>query len=244
MVLTIDVGNTRAKLVAFDVQGNVCRELAASIDDLKHAIRQISGNDTVEGCVWCNVGSDDRVVEDALADFEFRSIKVTGTTEVPVKVAYQSRATLGADRLAAVVGGVTKYPHNDLLIVDAGTCVTFDLVTAEGVYLGGNISPGIEMRLQALHERTARLPRVAADGAMPEIGRDTETAIRCGVVQGLAREIEGYVHYWQQRFPRLLLLQTGGSVINWEMGQVKCIADAYLVSAGLLRVWQEKKKAK
>lgn len=241
MLLTIDVGNTRAKLMAFDAQGEVCGDVALDVSELQRKIQKMVGMDDVEGCVWCNVGGDDERVEHVLRDFAFPRLKVTGETSVPLRVAYKSRATLGSDRLAAAVGGADRYPGRNLLIIDSGTCITLDVVTAEGVFLGGNISPGVEMRLQMLHEKTARLPRVSAEGDLPEMGYDTETAIRCGVVHGVQREVEGYVAHLQQRYADLLVLTTGGGTRELHLDGTSCVHNERLVAEGLRRIWIEMK---
>ena len=239
MLLTIDVGNTRAKLTAFDAQGGVFVDVAMDVATLQHEIQRIVACADVEGCVWCNVGGDDEAVERVLQTYAFPSLKVTGESRVPLRVDYKSRATLGSDRLAAAVGGAMRYPGRNLLIVDAGTCITLDVVTAEGAFLGGNISPGVEMRLQMLHEKTARLPRVVADGDLPELGYNTETAIRCGVVHGVQREVEGYVVHLQQCYADLLVLTTGGGAKELQISNAPCVNDERLVAEGLLRIWQE-----
>ena len=124
---------------------------------------------------------------------------------------YASPETLGADRLAAAVGAAYCCKGHDLLIVDAGTCITYDYVSAEGHYLGGNISPGLGMRLRALHEQTARLPLVNADGEIERIGSNTINAIRAGVLQGVDYEITGYIRTMMRRKPDARIFLTGGN---------------------------------
>ena len=162
---------------------------------------------------------------------------VTGQTPAPVAVLYRTPATLGPDRLAAVVGAVTLQPGRPLLVVDAGTCVTYELVDAAGRYVGGNISPGLDMRLSALREHTARLPLVAPMGDIPAMGYDTETAIRAGVVRGIQFEIEGYIRHYREKYPDLFVFLTGGNRLNFDTRLKNCIfADKYLVPRGLDRI--------
>ena len=98
----------------------------------------------------------------------------------------------------------------------------------------GNISPGVEMRLEALHNCTARLPRIEADGDTPDIGHDTETAIRAGVVRGIGYELQGCIRHWQKRHPDLRIFLTGGDRFTFSDALRKNIlTDSHLVARGL-----------
>ena len=134
----------------------------------------------------------------------------SGKTPVPVVSSYKTPLTLGADRLAAVVGANWLQPDADVLVIDIGTCITFDFINAAGVYEGGNISLGPTMRLRALHEFTARLPLVERKGETTLLGQTTETSIRNGVVFGIKYEIEGYIKQMLEKHPRLFVYLTGG----------------------------------
>ena len=140
---------------------------------------------------------------------------------------------------------MTIRPSHDLLIIDAGTCITYEFVTAAGEYLGGNISPGLDMRLKALHEHTARLPLIAQEGPTPAIGCDTETAIRAGVVHGIRLEIEGYIRQYQEKYPGLFVFLTGGTCFDFDSRLKNCIfADKYLVPRGLNRILEYNDQSK
>ncbi len=161
-------------------------------------------------------------------------VRFSSTTPIPLRNAYRTPETLGADRLAAAVGAWSTQPRHPLLVIDAGSCVTFDFVTADGEYVGGNITPGLHARLQAIDDYFPRLPHVEAEGALPELGYDTETAIRAGVIQGLKHEIEGYIAHYKAKYPELLVFLTGGDEINFE-DTIKSgiFADQFLVPRGL-----------
>jgi len=116
--------------------------------------------------------------------------ELTPDIPLPVNVIYGSRDTLGADRVATAVAAADLAAGRRAIMVDAGTAITIDRIDADGDFIGGSISPGIRLRFGALHEHTARLPYVNPDGATPKFGHDTETAIRCGVMRGIAAEIE------------------------------------------------------
>ena len=235
MILTLDIGNTRAKLILFDGEKPVYEEVLS--EDLNVALERLVARFHPEHCVWCNVSGNDEEIERALSVPPCPTTHLKGNTEVPLTVCYQTKNTLGADRLAAVLGATTLYPDTNLLVIDAGTCITYDLVDAEGNYLGGNISPGLEMRFKALHQFTARLPKVETDGALPDVGVNTETAIRCGVVKGMIYEIEGYATHLQQKYPDLRIFFTGGSNFGFsETFEQQLLTDHYLVARGLNRL--------
>ena len=136
-----------------------------------------------------------------------------GFTPVPLRNAYATPHTLGADRLAAAVGAAGQYPNQNLLIIDAGTALKLDLVTADGTYHGGSIAPGLRMRLLALHTFTGRLPLVElppATESVQLIGNSTASSLLSGVVGGTAAEVRGRVAEYQQRYPDLRVVLTGG----------------------------------
>jgi type III pantothenate kinase len=136
-----------------------------------------------------------------------------GFTPVPLRNAYATPHTLGPDRLAGAVGAASHYPGQDVLIIDAGTALKLDLVTADGTYHGGSIAPGLRMRLQALHTFTGRLPLVELPPATEPvqlIGSSTASSLLSGVVGGTAAEVRGLVAEYRQRYPGLQVVLTGG----------------------------------
>ena len=136
-----------------------------------------------------------------------------GFTPVPLRNAYATPQTLGPDRLAGAVGAASEWPSQDILIIDAGTALKLDLVTADGTYHGGSIAPGLRMRLQALHTFTGRLPLVELPPAAKPvqlIGNSTASSLLSGVVGGTAAEVRGLVAEYQQRYPSLGVVLTGG----------------------------------
>ena len=136
-----------------------------------------------------------------------------------------------------MIGASSLKPNSDLLIIDAGTCITYEVIDARGNYWGGNIAPGMQMRLRALHEFTARLPLVEAEGEVPGMGYNTETAIRSGVLRGMKYEIEGYIKSMRSKFPHLQVFLTGGDHINFDTNIKNSIfSDRYLVPRGLNKI--------
>ena len=144
---------------------------------------------------------------------------------------------------AAAVGAWSMKPGHNLLVVDAGTAVTYDFVSADGTYLGGNIAPGIELRLKSLHDYTGALPLVQARGDAPMLGHDTETAIRSGVINGIRNELEGYVNELSAIYPAVLVFLTGGDA---EFFDIKAKSTTFavpdLVLRGLARITEFNEK--
>lgn len=175
--------------------------------------------------------------EKALIGLQFPVLRFSHDTPIPISNRYRTPETLGSDRLAAVIGASSLKPGKDLLIIDAGTCITYEVIDARGNYWGGNIAPGMQMRLRALHEFTARLPLVEAEGVVPGMGYDTETAIRSGVLRGMKYEIEGYIKSMRSKFPHLQVFLTGGNRINFDEDIKNLVfTDKYIVPRGLNKI--------
>lgn len=158
-------------------------------------------------------------------------------TPLPVKKIHHFPNSLGVDRLAAVIEAINLFPNKPVLVVDIGTAVTYEFISADGTYLGGNISPGIKLRFKALSDYTSALPLIDKEGPRTEIGIDTDTAIRNGVLLGLEYEIMGYIHKLRKKEPNILVFLTGGDSISFDDKLKKCIfADKFLVLRGLNRI--------
>lgn len=210
-LLTIDIGNTRVKVSLY----SGLKRLASigSSDDVSFTdLRRIVGDIPVAGAICCSVG---RPLSQDLSQYLFDitgrvPLSLSPDTPVPIGVSYASRFTLGADRVAAATGAATLFNSTPLLVVDAGTAVTLDVVDEAGVFRGGNISPGVSMRLRAMHEFTASLPLANAEGPVPEFGRDTLTAMRSGAVRGTCAEIAGSFGHARRLYGASRVLLTGG----------------------------------
>lgn len=235
MNLIIDIGNTVAKLAVFDQEKplEVIRCSNRTLDSLSALCRKYP----IRRGIVSSVITLNRAVLEQLERLEFPVTRLTHETPIPIKNLYKTPETLGADRLAAVIGANAIRPNADLLIIDAGTCITFDFIDKYGQYHGGNISPGMEMRLKALHAFTDRLPEVVAEGEIPAYGTSTETAIRAGIYHGIKYEIEGYIRQLQKNYPQLLVFLTGGDRFSFDTNLKSSIfADSFLVLKGLNRI--------
>lgn len=209
MNLIVDIGNSTAKAAVFKDGEMVLRKrLNANLED---GIAMIVEEFDIDACAYSSVGKVRPELGEAIKHMVPEVFHVTGETATPLICDYLTPETLGADRLAAAVGAAYCCPGHDLLIVDAGTCITYDYVSASGHYLGGNISLGMGMRLRALHEQTARLPLVSAEGEAPFIGRNTQQAIRTGVIRGMDYEIKSYIRDMRQQHADARVFLTGGN---------------------------------
>lgn len=235
MKLIIDIGNTVTKMVAFrgDEPIDEMRTEGVEPDSLDAFVRKHDFRRGIVGAVRDLTAKE----EEVLARLHFPLLRFTPDTPVPITNRYRSPETLGTDRLAAVIGASSLRPGKDLLIIDAGTCITYEVIDARGNYWGGNIAPGMQMRLRALHEFTARLPLVEAEGEVPGMGYNTETAIRSGVLRGMKYEIEGYIKSMMAKFPHLEVFLTGGNRINFDTNIINLIfTDKYIVPRGLNKI--------
>lgn len=243
MNLIIDIGNSVAKLAIFDTDdsnGNGSNEPVEVFRDSNHSLDCLPILYTrypLRKGIVASVVTLSRTVRQQLSRLPFPVMELDYQTPVPITNLYQTPQTLGMDRLAAVVAAHALKPGHDLLVIDAGTCVTYDFINARGEYLGGNISPGMHMRFQALNAFTDKLPKVDAKGEVPLYGRTTETAIRAGVIRGLELEIEGYITRLQKNYPGLFVFLTGGDEFSFDTKLKSIIfADRFLVLKGLNRI--------
>ena len=156
---------------------------------------------------------------------------------LPIEIRYQTPETLGRDRIAVAVGANFLQPQKDILVIDAGTAITYEVVEASGVYLGGNISPGMTTRFHALNRYTKRLPLVEERECVPLLGTSTETAILAGVVRGIVFEMDGYMDELQDKYPCLYVFLTGGHAFYFEKRLKNAIFAVFnLVLIGLNRI--------
>ena len=233
--LIIDIGNTAAKVALFD-GGEMVEVLTESNQSLDCLEALCAKYPVEQGIVATVIDLSERVLA-ALVALPFPLLWLDSKTPLPVTNLYETPETLGYDRMAAVVGANEQYPRRDILVIDAGTCITYEFIDSKGLYHGGNISPGMQMRFKALNQFTGRLPLIDSNGRKLPMGRDTETAIRAGVLKGMEYEISGYIESMKHKYPELLVFLTGGDDFSFD-SSVKSIifADRFLVLKGLNRI--------
>ncbi|MCW5920969.1 MAG: type III pantothenate kinase [Saprospiraceae bacterium] len=216
MFLVLDIGNTRTKIGLF--RGNELVEQAIWTDWTLAELVAFGNHAGANHVMVSSVAEPDETLREGLAE-HFKVLELTHQTPLPFENRYQTPKTLGKDRLAAVAGAHLLFPQKNCLVVDGGTCIKYDLLTAEGVYLGGNIAPGARMRIQAMHHFTARLPEVAMQMPDDFVGHSTETALQNGALRGAVLEIRGFVHLFEQRLGESADLQvifTGGDAVFFQ----------------------------
>ncbi|GGG37174.1 type III pantothenate kinase [Dokdonia pacifica] len=208
MQLIIDVGNTRVKAAIFDDDVMVAKKVMALplfIENLGDFVADYP----VKKAIISSVG---RLSEEQARSVQLRfpTVVLSHNTPLPFVNDYSTPETLGVDRMALVAAFAKAYPGKNGLIIDAGTCITYDFINAEGHYKGGAISPGIRLRYNTLHNLTANLPLLETH--MPEhiIGDSTEMAIHSGVMVGIVKEIDGIIDQYKHDFEVDTVILTGG----------------------------------
>ncbi len=235
--LIIDIGNTVAKLAVFNDQGEMIEVLRGSNHSLDY-LSQLCHRYPIKRGIIASVITLSNTIRRQLAQLHNIPImELTHHTPVPINNRYKTPETLGMDRLAAVVGASDQAPGRNLLVIDAGTALTYEFIDASGNYWGGNISPGIYTRFKALNACCDKLPLIEKAGDLPEFGYSTETAIRTGVIKGIEFEIIGYIAQMKEKFPDLLVFLTGGDNFSFDTNLKSIIfADRFLVLKGLNRI--------
>ncbi|OQY00109.1 MAG: hypothetical protein B6I20_09250 [Bacteroidetes bacterium 4572_117] len=237
MNLIIDVGNTLIKLF-FIEKGNICyTKQFKSVDKMEVFNVLNDDNNPVDYAIISSViGLSDSYY--ALLRKYFNNLVVLDEhTKLPIVNKYKTSATLGKDRIAAIVGAHTIFPDTNVLVFDAGTALTIDFVSAKGEFCGGNISPGLTMRFKALNYYTNKLPLVKSEDFFPLIAKSTKKAIIAGVQNGLIFEIDGYISEFKQKYNDLNVILTGGDSFFFAHKLKNPIfAEPFLTAIGLNRI--------
>jgi type III pantothenate kinase len=233
--LIVEQGNSSSKVAVYS-KGLIVEYLQYKVLT-EHALSALFEKyDLTHGVLSTVVAVDKALIKylkEKLSFFVFLDEEVP----LPIQVAYKTPSTLGKDRLAAVVGANFLKPAQDVLVIDAGTAITYDFIDAAGTYWGGNISPGMTTRFRALHQFTNQLPLLSEVDVIPDMGYDTTTAIQAGVVNGIVYEMDGYIDALKHKYTSLLVFLTGGHSNYFERRLKNSIfADINLVLTGLNRI--------
>lgn len=210
MNLVIDMGNTSVKLGLFS-SGELRAHLTLPEFRMSELQKFLNENKTTEQVILSSVIKKNEELETFLAT-NFLLIKLDSKTLLPLEKLYKTPETLGNDRIAAAVGANSLFPQQNVLAIDAGTCIKYDFVNAENQYLGGNISPGIDMRFKSLNAFTAQLPLVSKAEDNELLGGSTEQAIRLGVQLGALEEVKGIINRFKARYGDMKVVLTGGDL--------------------------------
>lgn len=209
MNLIVDIGNTQTKLAVFE-GGKMLFRVQVDSENIFKKIKEIQEKfKNISKAIVSSVGKTD------LNDFESLEkdldlLILDHETPLPFKNLYSTPKTLGIDRIALVCASVEKYPNKNVLIIDAGTCITYDFINANNEYLGGAISPGLRMRYKAMHNQTAKLPLLLPESSNSLIGDATDQAIHSGVYNGIVFEIDGFIEAYRKKNNDLTVILTGG----------------------------------
>ncbi len=216
MNLAIDFGNTRIKAAVFKNNSIQGEAVFFSPSELLNS-QLLAG---VKNCIICSVTSFHVGVMEQLSD-KMHLLLFKPDTAVPLKNLYKSALTLGSDRLAAATGSYLIYPDEDVLTIDAGTCIKYNFVNRSNEYLGGAISPGVSMRLQAMNHFTQRLPLVEPQsGYFKLTGESTVESLLTGAIVGAACEADAMINRYREKYPSLRVVITGGDA-PYLSGQLK-----------------------
>ncbi|GAA4814481.1 type III pantothenate kinase [Litoribaculum gwangyangense] len=212
MNLIIDIGNSLAKIALFK-DGKLKRKEIVGIQDIFDFVTDIKNKyPSIKNAIISSVGKLKKSDFVKLNDL-FYLLVLGSETHLPFNNLYDTPKTLGVDRMALVSASVYKFPKNNVLIIDAGTCVTYDFITSNNDYIGGAISPGLQMRYKSLHAFTANLPLLEAEKPNHIIGKSTKGSIHSGVVFGILNEIDGVIDTYKLKYPDLTVILTGGDAI-------------------------------
>lgn len=237
MVCCIDIGNSRTKIAKFDAKQLVNFKAIDNnnINEILSYLKQISPSEYR----LCSVLESDHPLIKKLNE-NINIHPINRNSNFSIKIQYETAYTLGLDRIMAAEATSKLYPDSDCMIINAGTCITIDILEAGGNYLGGNITPGIMMRAKAMHEYTSKLPliKLTAELETSLIGQNTYQALSNGVINGVIFELEGYFNGFQKKYPALKAVIAGGDAdflvkrLNFQT-----FAEPYLVLHGINQLY-------
>jgi len=213
MNLVIDSGNTLAKAALFQ-DDEIIASAWSSIDNWSFVF-ELMGEKKPDFVIISDVSKTAQPLIKELEKF-VKVINMTGFTPNPLNVVYSTPETLGTDRIAAAVYGNKIFPESYVLVIQAGTCITYEFLTPSKEYLGGAISPGIDMRFKAMHTFTAKLPLVKKKEIDYLTGNSTKDSILSGVINGCIAEIDGIIDKYREKYPDLNIIAGGGDIIFFD----------------------------
>ncbi len=235
MELIIDVGNTRVKVAVFE-KDTIIDLFIFNETKIIPSIKKILKSYKIEQSIISLVAKiSNKKIEKLHGLLKLKELNYK--TKVPFFNLYKTPEKLGVDRIALASFAVSKYPYKNTLIIDVGTCITFDFVNEKNEYLGGSISPGLKMRYQSLNNYTSELPLLEAKEFPDSIGTNTEECIHSGVVNGICNEVDGVINEYKKKYSGLTVVLTGGDTI-FLAKQLKnhIFANPNLILEGLYKI--------
>ncbi len=209
MNIAIDIGNTRTKVAVYENNTIQHIHIFPQEDFRKKITEILNDNPEKAQIVLSNVG---KLKEDDVIWLEEISYLTTisAVSPSPFNNLYATPLTLGIDRMVLASGATLKYPQQNRLVIDAGTCITYDFITKDNDYLGGAITPGFLLKYKSLNDYTARLPLLNLQEFHPLIGNSTEQSIQSGIINGTINEIDGFIDQYRLKYNNLTVILTGG----------------------------------
>jgi type III pantothenate kinase len=229
--LCFDFGNTRLKAAVF-VNELLTEELFLE-DDNEKTIQGLLDQFKPERTILSSVVNHNESIENLLAQ-KSHFHKISQFTEINFTTPVGKPETIGADRLALMSAAVHFYPGKNSLVIGLGSCITYNFINQYHQFLGGAITPGMDMRFKSMHDYTAKLPIVTADWNFPLIGYDTKTNLQSGVIVGIINEIEGFIQKYGEKFGNFNVVLTGGNSTYFASQlKYKIFADQHFLFKGL-----------
>ena len=240
MNLVIDIGNTNVKVATFNGDLLVKNKVLA-YSNLIYYLKDLKFSNGIVS----NVGNQN--LERELLNIYPNLITLSTILKFPIQFLYQSMDTIGKDRIANAMGAFFQNPNSNSLIIDAGTCLTFDFIDSNNCYHGGAISPGLSMRFKALSNFTEKLPHLNEESAVvPLIGSDTKSAIISGVVNGITGEIQSIIERYRQKHQFLNVFFTGGdsgfinSIVKFEKNGIFAVENLTMIGLNTILNYNDK----
>lgn len=231
--LCLDFGNTRLKTAVFE--NDQLKEiilLNEPVEELKQLISKYKPAHSILSSVINHSPEVERILQE---NTKFH--RLSNKSDLPLTIPVGKPETMGADRLAIAAAAVFLFPKKNNLAIGLGSCITFNFINQQNEFLGGSISPGMEMRFKSMNHFTARLPLVEADWNVPLVGYDTKTNLQSGVVLGMSKEIDGIIDTYAERYGNFNVLLTGGDIRIFEPHlKNKIFADPDLIFKGLYAI--------
>lgn len=212
--LILDIGNTFTKYAVFEKDEIIEDGIIDCFDE--HSCESIIYKMSIDSVIISAVGYLSSLIVDKIKPIVNLLIVADYTTPLPCENLYKTKETLGFDRIAACIGASSLYPNKDILVIDAGTAITYDIISKNKQYLGGLISLGVQMRYRALSEYTAKLPLCKISEESPLIGKTTVESIVGGVQNGIINEIDAYISAIKLEYPDIHVFLTGGDAIFFD----------------------------
>jgi type III pantothenate kinase len=236
ITLCLDFGNTRLKAAIFE-DAALHKTIVLTEDPAAH-LQSIIDEFKPARSILSSVVNHPPEIE-ALLQRRTHFHRLNNESRLPFTIPVGKPETVGADRLAIAAASVFLFPKRNILAIGLGSCITYNFISQEHELLGGSISPGMEMRFKAMHQFTAKLPMAQADWNVPLVGYDTKTNLQSGVVLGMAKEIDGIIEAYEERYGNFNALLTGGDIGIFEPHlKNKIFADSELIFKGLYAISQ------